>query len=70
MQKEIKIILNGKEHSVPLKTTLEDLLESLKLDRSAIVIEMNEAVVDKQACGAIPLSPGDIIEILQFVGGG
>jgi thiamine biosynthesis protein ThiS len=70
MQKKINIILNGKERCVTESTTLKTLVDSLGLDYSAIVIEKNETVIDKKALDAIGLSGGDVIEILQFVGGG
>jgi thiamine biosynthesis protein ThiS len=70
MQRNINIILNGKERCVAGSTTLKALVDSLGLDRSAIVIEKNETVIDKKALDTIELSNGDVIEVLQFVGGG
>jgi thiamine biosynthesis protein ThiS len=70
MKKNISIILNGKERSVAQPTTVRALVDSLGLDITAIVIEMNGTVIDKKALDTIELSSGDVIEILQFVGGG
>jgi len=46
------------------------LVESLGLRKEMVVIERNEAVVDRDTLHTIEIQEDDIIEILQFVGGG
>jgi sulfur carrier protein len=64
------IQLNGEPHAVNGDARLTSLIESLKLRRGRIAIELNHAVVPKAEWDGIVLRPGDRLEIVNFVGGG
>ena len=64
------IMLNGKIQAVDDDITVQSLIESLPLKNRALVVELNEAVLDKTCFATTKLAQSDKIEILQFVGGG
>jgi thiamine biosynthesis protein ThiS len=67
---EIQIMLNGEPRRLAGDARLVTLVESLALKRGRIAIEINGAVAPRAAWPEISLKPGDIVEIVNFVGGG
>jgi sulfur carrier protein len=68
---EVVLMVNGAERRVPAGWTLADLLASLELDSRTVVIERNGVILrDRPSFAALDLAPGDVIEIVHFVGGG
>ncbi|BAI81449.1 thiamine biosynthesis protein ThiS [Deferribacter desulfuricans SSM1] len=65
---EIKI--NGKTKIVEDNQTVADIINNLKLNVDRIVIEYNGEVLDKKNYDSIVLKDGDVLELIQFVGGG
>lgn len=67
----VALTVNGKERSVPAGSTMEQLLESLRIDPRMVVVEHNREIIrDRGALAVRPLAAGDRIEIVHFVGGG
>jgi len=66
----IRIRLNGEERAVPAGLTVAGLLEELGVDGRGVAVERNREVVHREARGEVPVEPGDVVEIVQFVGGG
>ena len=66
----IDIILNGEQRSVPGPASLADLLQYLDLDPRTVVVELNRSIVRRANLSTTPLSPGDSVELVHFVGGG
>jgi sulfur carrier protein len=64
------IELNGESYSVSGDARLLALVERLNLRRGRIAIELNQSVIPKAEWAGISLSPGDKVEIVNFVGGG
>ena len=64
------ITLNGKPRSLDNISTVAALLDSLSLDPNRVAVEHNRIVLLKGDFAAIPLRDGDVLEIVQFVGGG
>ncbi|PLX91089.1 MAG: thiamine biosynthesis protein ThiS [Desulfuromonas sp.] len=64
------IQLNGKAFQTDPEIRLNLLLESLKLDPQQVVVELNGSVLTIDQFSATTLAHGDIVEIVQFVGGG
>jgi sulfur carrier protein len=51
--------------------TIADLLRELDLDPRMIVVEHNGEILRRDASAPSPaLRPGDIVELVHFVGGG
>ncbi len=64
-------MVNGTRREVPAEITLSGLLESLDLDPRMVVVEHNRAILrDRASYSGIILETGDLLEIVQFVGGG
>ena len=66
----MNLFLNGEPHTTPDGATLAEFLDSLGLPRTGIAVERNREIVPKSTYGVTILSDGDLIEIVQFVGGG
>jgi sulfur carrier protein len=64
------IQLNGESYSVDGDARLVALIESLRLRRGRVAVEINHAVVPKAEWASVVLRPGDTVEIVNFVGGG
>jgi thiamine biosynthesis protein ThiS len=66
----VALVVNGESRAVPEGTTLAGLLAQLGLDARAVVVEHNRRIVRRDALSAVPLAPGDAVELIHFVGGG
>ena len=66
----IEIRLNGKPRAVKEGQSVADLLEELELDRRVVVVELNRQIIRRNELAEIRLERGDVIELVQFVGGG
>jgi len=67
---ELQIVVNGDERRVPGPATLLELLAHLGLDPRTVVVELNREIVRRPRLGETPLSAGDSVELVHFVGGG
>ena len=66
----MNITLNGKPRSLDNISTVTALLDSLNLDPNRVAVEHNRVVLLMGNFAATPLRDGDVLEIVQFVGGG
>jgi sulfur carrier protein len=69
----MKISINGKETDIPENPgrTVDSLLEELDVSqRLYVTVELNGDVLDRSAFETTPVSEGDAIEFLYFMGGG
>ena len=64
------ITLEGEFLHVPDRCTIANLLARLEIDGRTVAVERNCVVVKRDQYGATPISDGDQIEIVNFVGGG
>jgi sulfur carrier protein len=64
------IVLNGEERSCQDGWTLADLVEDLGLIKKRIAAEVNRDIIPREAYGQQRLQAVDVIEIVNFVGGG
>ena len=65
----IAITLNGEARQVAA-ATVADLLREIGLDTRKVAVERNEEIVPRSTYAATPLSTGDQLEIVHFIGGG
>ena len=70
MSNGFQIELNGETYRVDGDARLTSLIERLKLKRGRIAIEINRAIVARAAWDEVTLKAGDMVEIVNFVGGG
>ena len=68
--KKIKIQLNGKKYQIKNGCNLKYLLKMLKKNNNKVAIELNGEIADKKKYDKIFIKKNDIVEIVQFIGGG
>jgi sulfur carrier protein len=66
----MNIQLNGQPQEVADNLTITALLESMELYGRRIAVEVNEELVTRSQFGSHQLQEGDVIEIVQAIGGG
>lgn len=66
----MRITVNGTEQDIPEESTVEDLLRAHGLEPSSVVAELNREILERDLFSHTRLQPGDILELLHFVGGG
>lgn len=66
----MKLIINGEEREFPSLSSLSDLLTQLGMKPDRVAVELNRDLVPRTRWDATPLSEGDKLEIVHFVGGG
>ncbi|MAI92041.1 sulfur carrier protein ThiS [Ponticaulis sp.] len=66
----MQIRLNGEPFEVKSAATVLELVLELELDPKSVAVERNLEIVPKSRHGEESLTPGDSIEIVEFVGGG
>jgi len=66
----VDVVINGEHRRIMGGATLLQLLAELELDPRAVVVEHNRRIVRRPSLGEVRVSPGDAIEVVQFVGGG
>ncbi len=70
MSENLTIMTNGEERQIEADSSLLDLLTKLELDPRFVVVELNRNIVRRGALADTPLSDGDEVELVHFVGGG
>ena len=63
------ITLNGAPHR-SAAVTIADLVRELELVPEKVAVERNGEIVPRSTLGEAPLTEGDVLEIVHFVGGG
>lgn len=66
----IRVHLNGEGREVPAGLTVHGLLEWLELNPALVVVEANREILERDAYSGVPVSEGDRLELVHFVGGG
>lgn len=66
----MQVTINGKPTAVVTGSTIQNLLDQLRLDCQQVVVERNQDIVPRQRFGEEFLAEGDTLEIVHFVGGG
>ena len=65
-----KIQLNGDLYEINNGTSLNELLNKLKIQKNKVAIEVNGEIIEKNKYPNLILNKGDKVEIVQFIGGG
>jgi sulfur carrier protein len=63
-------MVNGGSREVPDGLTVRGLVEHLGLAEGPVAVEINRAVVPRAQHAEHRVLPGDVVEIVHFVGGG
>jgi thiamine biosynthesis protein ThiS len=67
---ELELMVNGEPHRLRSPATASDLLDHLGLDPRTVVVEINRKIVRRPQLSDTPLTDGDAVELVHFVGGG
>lgn len=70
MTDTVTIALNGEERTLPGDATAWTVVELLGLEGKKFAVEINRQVVTKPRLKETPLTDGDVVEVVAFVGGG
>lgn len=66
----MEIHLNGEDKTIPDGLTVMGLVRHLELEPGWVVVERNLEALDRTLWDSVPLTPGDQIELVRFMGGG
>lgn len=66
----IQILANGKTREIPPDSTVGAFIESLGLDVSRTIVELDGEPLERNRFKDTKLVPGARIEVAQMVGGG
>ncbi len=69
-ERDMNITLNGEKRAVPAGITVRGLLESLNIQQERVAVELNLAIVKKNAYDATLIKEGDSLEVVSFMQGG
>jgi sulfur carrier protein len=64
------VTINNKPVELAEGSSLETLVESKKLNRKAIILGLNGQIVPPENWQDSNLKNGDVLEIIQLIGGG
>lgn len=66
----MELIVNGQKETCAAVASVAELLHARGHDPKTVVVEHNGNIVPASAFAATRLREGDVVEIVQFVGGG
>jgi sulfur carrier protein len=68
--KAVQVEINGERRELTAGVTVADVIGLLDLNRRRLAVEINREIVARDSYGDRVLQEGDVLEIVQFVGGG
>ncbi|MBI5074927.1 MAG: sulfur carrier protein ThiS [Nitrospirae bacterium] len=66
----MKLKINGEDRDNISAQTVQELLEDLKITVGRVAVEVNMVIVRRTEYEQFRLNDGDVVEIVNFVGGG
>ena len=70
MTAEVSVRVNGEPMRLPAGASVADLLERLKVATPRVAVERNREILPKSRYGETALADGDVLEVVELVGGG
>jgi thiazole synthase len=67
---DLRVTVNGELRTTATGTTVARLIAEMGIDPTRVAVERNQDVVPRRTWAETPLSDGDRLEIVSFVGGG
>jgi thiamine biosynthesis protein ThiS len=67
---EIRVQVNGEAMALPQGASVASLLERLRISTPRVAVERNRDIVPKAQYAKTALSEGDVLEVVELVGGG
>ena len=68
--KKITLEINGKKKDISPVANVRELLQLLGITEGPVAVELNRNIIRRREWENTPISNGDRVEIVQFVGGG
>lgn len=66
----LQVHVNGEVRSMPVGSTVADLVQTLGLLPAQVAVERNKVIVRRVDHAITPLADGDRLEVVTFFGGG
>ena len=66
----MEVTVNGARRDVPEGLTVRGLVVHLGLTEGPVAVEVNREIVPRARHDQHRVAPGDVIEVVHFVGGG
>lgn len=66
----LRVRVNGEELELPEGTSVAAVLERLRIGTPRVAVERNREIVPKADYPTTALACGDVLEVVEFVGGG
>jgi thiamine biosynthesis protein ThiS len=66
----MRVTLNGEARDLSEGLRVSDLVDQLGLNARRIAVEVNRDIVPRAGYERCTLREGDVVEIVQFIGGG
>ena len=66
----MNITVNGHTHTIDNTKNLQELLNHIFEKDMGIIVELNKEIIHRDKWKIQPLKEGDVIELIQFIGGG
>jgi sulfur carrier protein len=70
MAETIQIQLNGEPASIPVQSSVQDVLKSLQFPSDRVAVVINGEIIRKADHGQRMILSGDTVDIITMVGGG
>jgi len=67
---EVAVRVNGEEIRLPEGASVASVLERLRVSTPRVAVERNREIVPKAEYAKTRLATGDVLEVVEFVGGG
>ncbi|RXK12510.1 thiamine biosynthesis protein ThiS [Halarcobacter mediterraneus] len=66
----MNLIVNGEEKTFDANSTLQTIIDKLKIEEKVMAAAVNMEIVKKEQWNSYQPKENDKLELLQFVGGG
>jgi sulfur carrier protein len=66
----MNVTINGEQQSLTTQTSIDQLIEQLGLQGKRLAVEVNLEIVPRSDYARYVLAEGDVVEIVQAIGGG
>ena len=66
----MQIIINGQKKQIDDDLTINNLLQQLRVDICQVAVEKNAEIIPRSNYEIVQLADGDVVELVEFVGGG
>jgi thiamine biosynthesis protein ThiS len=67
---ELEVTVNGEVLRMPAGASVSDLLARLRVATPRVAVERNREIVPKARYPETALAAGDVLEVVELVGGG